>query len=149
MTYTPTAKGRTDLLRSTPYESEHTNYRLTYLVNGNLRDKGWGYTHGDLMIVAGTLDVSMPDANDIYVCEWAFEKLNRDDRPFGQTAPSMSVGDVVCITGGDLPGHRYYACDRVGFLHLPQTPIEFVPSPGVSCADVVHAIIDKINTEEA
>lgn len=121
----------------------HDMYRITYLVNGNLRDKFFGYTPGDMMVLAGELKVSTE--SDEQACEWAFETLNRDDRPFGQTAPSMSVGDIVCLSGGARPGHRYYACDRVGFVRLEAPPIEFVPSPGITCADVLHDIVDDIN----
>lgn len=98
--------------------------RVHYLCNLNTRTKYDGYKHGDLVMEAGVQDFGVDD--DLGACESAFMFWNRDDRPNGQTAPSLSVGDVVMVRGGTLPGVRYYQCDRLGFTLMPDTPIEVI-----------------------
>ena len=47
-----------------------------------------------------------------------FAKLNRDDRPNGNTMRSMSMGDIVRVND------RFFYTDRVGFIELNITPIK-------------------------
>jgi hypothetical protein len=56
------------------------------------------------------------DETDETICEELFALLNRDDRPNGKVAPSMSVGDVVTISDED--GTRSYTTEGVGFERL-------------------------------
>lgn len=46
------------------------------------------------------------------LCETIFVKHNRDDRPDGQTAPSLSVGDVIQI------GEVAFTVERFGFTQV-------------------------------
>ena len=61
--------------------------------------------------------------------EAVFARHNRDDRPDGQTAPSLSVGDVIAVTNMDRGGQQvthplhgdrimraeFFAVESVGF----------------------------------
>jgi hypothetical protein len=55
---------------------------------------------------------------DIFVrlAEHIFQKHNRDDRPDGQTAPSLSVGDVVVI------GEAALSVDCCGWVNVHVDP---------------------------
>lgn len=121
-------------------------HRVGYLVNTNLRDKFFGYQPSDHIVYAGELILDSCGTDDAWVCEEAFRILNLDDRPFGQTAPSLSVGDVVAVSGGGIPGVRYYTCARSGFAAI-DTPIETFPRHGETCADELHWAADRINAE--
>lgn len=127
-----------------------TMHRVGYLVNLNLRDKFFGYTAStDTLAYAGEILVGVADApgdHDLIVCEEAFVELNRDDRPFGHTAPSLSVGDVLSIAGGNLPGTRYYSCDSRGFSKI-EPPIETIPVHNETVADLMHIEADRLNAE--
>jgi hypothetical protein len=48
------------------------------------------------------------------VCESIFARHNRDDRPDGKTAPSLSVGDVIHFP---LIAHTF-AVERIGFRRV-------------------------------
>ncbi len=50
------------------------------------------------------------------IAEVIFAKHNRDDRPDGKTAPSLSVGDVVVI------GEVALSVDRLGFVFVTLEP---------------------------
>jgi hypothetical protein len=122
--------------------------KVSYWVNANLRDKYFeGYRPSDLVVRAGVIEIEAGD--DRTVCERAFALLNRDDRPFGQTAPSMSVGDVVEIDDiagdHDRPGHRYYAVEPMGFRRLLLPPIEFWPEDtNKTCFATVCSLADSV-----
>lgn len=49
--------------------------------------------------------------------EFVFGRHNRDDRPDGQLAPSLSVGDLVAINWGG-PDVVFHAVDRFGFVEV-------------------------------
>lgn len=51
------------------------------------------------------------------VLDAIFARHNRDDRPDGQLAPSLSVGDVIALdfTG---PGARFFSVDSFGFTEV-------------------------------
>lgn len=54
-----------------------------------------GYKNGDRIVFV--LDTNIVAETDEAAAEAAFVLHNRDDRPSGKLAPSMSVGDVVAI----------------------------------------------------
>jgi hypothetical protein len=116
---------------------------VRYLVNANLRNKYFGWQDGDQLIHAGTIGVEAGPTDDgKAVCEKAFAILNRDDRPFGRTAPSLSVGDVLALW--DV----HYACEPVGFRRVEVDADKvLVPPLGLSCADVLGNIVDELNRE--
>jgi hypothetical protein len=55
---------------------------------------------GDLVIegYVGALDVTLDPERPVLAMEAVFRHHNRDCRPDGRTAPSLSVGDVVTVT---------------------------------------------------
>lgn len=59
------------------------------------------------------------------LAEVIFAKHNRDDRPDGRTAPSLSVGDVVVI------GEVAMTVDRIGFKLVTLSPSTCVYCNGV------------------
>ena len=54
-----------------------------------------------------------------------FQFLNRDDRPNGRFAPSLSVGDVVTIAGGTIEAVSFQVA-TVGWTHL-ERPVHADP----------------------
>jgi len=54
-----------------------------------------------------------PNVSVSYILEKLFQKFNQDDRPNGQTAHSLSIGDVVVLDG------KAYAVGTIGFRELP------------------------------
>ncbi len=74
-----------------------------------------GYRHGDVLIAgwAGTLDVENPSMISVAkLAERLYIRHNGDDRPDGQSCPSMSVGDVVVIseTAVSVEGLGFTVC---------------------------------------
>jgi hypothetical protein len=61
---------------------------------------------GDLVIEGyeGTIEANPNDRTKTAPCDAVFARHNRDDRPDGRTAPSLSVGDLVTITDTDGAG---------------------------------------------
>ena len=51
------------------------------------------------------------------VLDAIFARHNRDDRPDGQLAPSLSVGDVIALDFAD-PGVRFFSVDSFGFTEV-------------------------------
>jgi hypothetical protein len=63
-------------------------------------------------------------ANDLTaVCEEVFAIHNRDDRPDGKSAPSMSVGDVV------IAGETAFSVDRFGFTTVTINTDDLLNTP--------------------
>lgn len=57
------------------------------------------------------------------VCEEVFATHNRDDRPDGKSAPSMSVGDVVIV------GETAFSVDRFGFTSVTINTEDLLNTP--------------------
>ncbi len=57
------------------------------------------------------------------VPEEIFATHNRDDRPDGKFAPSMSVGDVVIV------GETAFSVDRFGFTTVTVNTIDLLNTP--------------------
>lgn len=80
-----------------------------------------GYQPGDRLRCVYECDAFMPETGEpkekfCRIAENMFEMFNRDDRPNGQYAKSMSVGDVVQINYGD--GRVFLACASLGFVEV-------------------------------
>jgi hypothetical protein len=75
-----------------------------------------GFQPGHPLRLAWVVESERDGRADDAICEELFVLLNRDDRPNGKVAPSMSVGDVVTID--DAEGVRSYATAGVGFDRL-------------------------------
>lgn len=69
-------------------------------------------THAEVHLLTGE---EIRDAL-LHLAETMFLTFNRDDRPNGKFAKSMSVGDVVQIDYGD--GRIFLACDKLGFVEV-------------------------------
>jgi hypothetical protein len=80
-----------------------------------------GYEPGDRLIrgYTGTLTTGeTPPAT-----ERIFAIHNRDDRPDGKDAPSLSVGDVVVLTPGRSKSRRYwFTCLPAGWREIKTIP---------------------------
>lgn len=61
--------------------------------------------------------LTLPD-----LCEQLFGIHNRDDRPDGKTAPSLSVGDVIVLRG--LDNGYAYSVARAGFVKVDLLNVE-------------------------
>ena len=89
-------------------------YLATYY--NNLDGHFLGYMDGHRLVFVMSSPVvaeSFAAAADV-----AWQLHNRDDRPSGQMAPSMSVGDVVRLQYL-LLDDRWYAVESVGFSRIP------------------------------
>jgi len=70
------------------------------------------YRPGDAL-VAGFCGLLTDGTTDVHrLAEQVFVRHNRDDRPDGREAPSLSVGDVVVVRG------RALGVDRIGFVDV-------------------------------
>jgi ribosomal protein S27AE len=132
-------------------------YTLTYLCNVKAAKFMRGFAAGDPLMEAGTLEVdARVDGAELPACEHAFMYWNRDDRPNGATAPSLSTGDVVRLEYGGSTHH--FKCADVGFepIDAPElfknlnglTIIEAMRAfaePGPKCPDCAS---DDIVTDE-
>ena len=65
------------------------------------------------------------EKGDAQIREEIFQFLNRDDRPNGRFAPSLSVGDVVTIAGGTIEAVSFQVA-TVGWTHL-ERPVHADP----------------------
>lgn len=72
-----------------------------------------GFTPGHPLRLAHTSSQDRAGRTNETIAEEMFRLLNRDDRPNGKVAPSMSVGDVVTIEDEDGP--RSLAVRGIGF----------------------------------
>lgn len=60
-----------------------------------------GYQEGDLLQPGYEGEIEFdpePEGKASEFYEAIFMKHNRDDRPDGQTAPSLSIGDLICLS---------------------------------------------------
>lgn len=116
-------------------------YTITYLCNVNPAKflPNRGYVAGDPLMDAGTTEVETDDA--LTACERAFMFWNRDDRPNGATAPSLSMGDVVRLDREDGRLVGFYECAEVGFEPIDQ-PEPFKNARGLSIVEALHAFAE-------
>lgn len=120
-------------------------HRVHYLCNLHLRTKFFGYQPGDTVVEAGVEDFDAAD--DPHALESAFMFWNRDARPNGRTAPSMSVGDVAMVRGPLVNGVRFYACGHDGWQRI-EPPIEFIPDdPAQTPAVLLGEEAARLNAE--
>lgn len=107
------------------------NYRILHNV-GSEKSFLDGYRQGDFLVVGfeGEIDFSgsvTPESLE-RVAEMIFYRHNRDDRPDAESAPSLSVGDVIVF------GEVAVSVLPIGFTHttvdpsdiLDETFIEFI-----------------------
>ena len=57
------------------------------------------------------------DTGAVELLEQIFYRHNRDDRPDGQIAPSLSVGDLVALDWG-TEETTFWAVQRIGWLEV-------------------------------
>jgi hypothetical protein len=91
-----------------------------------------GYEHGDRLVQGyqGTIEAEGRNAKEL--AEAIFAKHNRDDRPDGNSAPSLSVGDIVTIGG-----NHSYTVLNFGFLRVYGHVEDIVPGPWAEAFDRV------------
>lgn len=63
---------------------------------------------------------------DFHICGDVHQFLNRDDRPNGRFAPSLSVGDLVTIAGDTPEAVTYQVANGAGWIRL-KTPVNANP----------------------
>lgn len=119
-------------------EQNHGQSAHSYVIWHNATSRFMrGYEGRDNLVrgYEGKLPIFGSDT-DTSVLERVFTRHNRDDRPDGQQAPSLSVGDVVVLNG-----HYSYTCQSAGWERVD---ISFasgltVPSEGQTTMDVLMA----------
>lgn len=94
------------------------DYRILHNLDARF---GRPYEHGDRLADGYCGQVSVSDPAE--VAELVFVRHNRDDRPDGKSAPSLSVGDVVVI------GETAVSVDRWGFVGVSVAPSDLVGLP--------------------
>lgn len=114
-------------------------YTIRYLCNLAAPKFIEGYLPEHEVAEAGVIEEITTDTA-LDACERAFMYWNRDDRPNGRTAPSLSVGDVVHLEHPD--GDLYYACIDIGFASI-NAPKEIDVEDGKTVADLIHERIPK------
>lgn len=88
-----------------------TNIAIDYHILHNLDARfSRPYQHGDRLANGHTGQVTAADPT--HVADLVFAIHNRDDRPDGKSAPSLSVGDVIII------GETAVSVDRMGFVNV-------------------------------
>ena len=108
---------------------EHTVY-LLYRIYHNLTAMFQRpYEHGDVLVCGHSGDVERYDTPE-QTCDAVFAIHNRDDRPDGKTAPSLSVGDVVSLRVG--VGWLSYSVAMEGWVRCS-------PSEGMDVIDGPYA----------
>jgi hypothetical protein len=88
---------------------------ITYQIYHNLDSHYMRpYQPGDRLATGhqAGLPSAYPGESSVALAEQIYAKHNRDNRPDGQAAPSLSVGDVVVI------GEMAMSVDRCGFAHV-------------------------------
>jgi hypothetical protein len=70
---------------------------------------GTGWEPDDALVCSDEGEIEDDSDDIVTVAEHLFEIYNRDDRPNGQVAHSLSVGDVVII------GEVALACESIGW----------------------------------
>ena len=111
------------------------NYKILHNV-GSEKSFLDGYRQGDFLVVGfeGEIDLSgdITSGSLEKTAEMVFYRHNRDDRPDAETAPSLSVGDVIVF------GEIAVSVLPIGFTHvtvdpsdiLDETFIEFISKHG-------------------
>jgi len=95
---------------------------MNYTIFHNL-DAGFsrGYQQGDRLVKGHEGDVDVSVRTTSVGLNAVYERHNRDDRPDGQTAPSLSVGDVVLL------GETAFTVAWAGFDRVDVDPDDLVP----------------------
>ena len=98
-----------------------------------------GAEAGDLLIAGwvGIMDVS--SEHDLSAVEAVFREHNRDCRPDGRLAPSLSIGDVVVITTYDDQPICTRTIEGMGTDEFDLSTAEVVEGPWVTVVDAVQA----------
>jgi len=104
---------------------------VKYVLYRNMTSRFGGYTDGDKLWFDETVyDVAdaSGDPDEVIAAEpepraldGIFARHNRDDRPDGQRAPSLSVGDLIGLDWNEH-GLRYFAVEPFGF-RLIEDPV--------------------------
>lgn len=115
-----------------------TTYTIRYLCNLAMPKFLEGYQPEHEVVEAGVID-QIDAADELEACERAFMYWNRDDRPNGQTAPSLSVGDVVHLVSRGRD--HYFKCVDVGFEPI-DAPIE-IHTGDKTPADLIHERLEN------
>jgi hypothetical protein len=100
---------------------------IRYVIFHNV-DAHWsrGYEPGD-RLVRGWTDFVPDESSDESTAERLFGRHNRDDRPDGRLAPSLSVGDVVVLDpDGEL---RALTCESSGWRVVDVTGADVHDGP--------------------
>lgn len=96
------------------------DYTLFHNIDGGFQR---GYQPGDRLATGWTDTITsehtLTDPEVAHLAEWLFNRHNRDDRPDGRTAPSLSVGDVITI------GHLQLTVQREGFTTTTVNPDDY------------------------
>ena len=88
-----------------------TDITADYHILHNLDARfGRPYRQGDRLANGHTGQVTAVDP--AHFADLVFAIHNRDDRPDGKTAPSLSVGDVIIV------GETAVSVDRMGFVNV-------------------------------
>jgi hypothetical protein len=78
------------------------------------------YEHGDRLVRGYPGEIDVDPADLAAAAEAVFVRHNRDDRPDGLTAPSLSVGDVVVF------GEVALSVAGVGFVRVALDPDDLI-----------------------
>jgi hypothetical protein len=90
-----------------------TTYTLWTNLDSSFRRS---YEAGDRVVRGFVGHVDLEDvADEQIMCEEIWQRHNRDNRPDGKSAPSLSVGDVI-----ELP-HAAYSVSGMGFTAVQMT----------------------------
>lgn len=92
------------------------SYELFHNVDAHFNQ----YRVGDRLIRGHWARIEVPwDASNDVVCSRVFNRHNADDRPDGQDAPSLSVGDLIMLWRGPDQTPKVFAVQRFGFALVP------------------------------
>lgn len=102
-----------------------TPYRLFHNLG---RDRWYGYIpDAPLWVDPTTYTIPSDNGNRL---DAIYARHNRDDRPDGRIAPSLSVGDVIAVypaAPDDTPDPLFYAVADIGFAPIA-TPTNVITS---------------------
>ena len=89
-----------------------------------------GFARGDRLLrgYRGSVEVpARPEGHDLLgLCSLIFARHNHDDRPDGQQAPSLSIGDVIEVHVGGMRWDAY-TVEPVGFRKVSMDEAKYVP----------------------
>jgi YodL-like len=134
---------------SNDHDHAGTKYRLWHNFDSHYMR---GYQDGDRLIAGYQGHVQVPPmtgldeafaheqnrSDEVRTCEEIFRRHNRDDRPDGRDAPSLSVGDVVTLWTGH--GWDLWSCQVVGWHHVPTHTHEPAYYVGSSFTDMFNQL---------